>query len=171
MRHEGVFAQRGGREGRVCRYTFTRSLRCQQKPRVWPVPSFQQAISPSAFEMSWGPSLRTRPLSSSLRQVALWPQGNTSVSWTPATDRRDNDVITITFARRDCGLCPSGAQCTTAQHQRRTLTIHDHLAYTALQNARQRQETETVKIGCAQRANIVGTISQGGYQCRLCCTG
>jgi transposase len=101
------------------------------------------------------------------RQQATCPQGKTSLSWTSALDRGDNEVIKIKFARRDCEPCPSRTRCTTARDHRRTITIRDQLAYTALQHARQRQETEAFKASYAQRAGIEGTISQGVRRCRL----
>jgi DDE family transposase len=101
------------------------------------------------------------------RQEATCPQGKTSLSWTSAIDRSNNEVIKIKFSRRECGPCPSRVRCTTSQHLRRTITIRDQLAYVALQNARQRQKTVAFKTLYAQRAGIEGSISQGVRRCRL----
>jgi len=101
------------------------------------------------------------------RQAATCPQGKPSLSWTPAIDRGDNDVIKIKFSQRDCRPCPSRVRCTTSQQQRRTITIRAHAAYDALHRARQRQESAAFKKGYAQRAGIEGTISQGVRRCRL----
>jgi transposase len=101
------------------------------------------------------------------RQQATCPQGKTSLSWTPAVDRSDNEVSKIKFARRDCRSCPSRSRCTTSHHLRRTITIHPQAASEALHHARQRQETATFKKSDAQRAGIEGTISQGVRRCRL----
>lgn len=101
------------------------------------------------------------------RQQATCPRGKTSLSWTPAIDRSDNDVIKIKFSRRDCRPCPSRPRCTTSHHLRRTITIRAHDAYTALQKARKRQETTAFKRAHAQRAGIEGTLSQGVRRCRL----
>jgi transposase len=54
------------------------------------------------------------------RQQVTCPAGHTSLSWTPAIDNRDNDVIKIKFAPGDCCDCRLRAQCT--RNVRRTLT-------------------------------------------------
>jgi transposase len=55
------------------------------------------------------------------RQQAICPAGRTSLSWTPAIDRVENEVVKIKFSMRDCGPCPSRAACTRAP--RRTVTV------------------------------------------------
>jgi transposase len=57
------------------------------------------------------------------RQEATCPEGKRSRSWTPAVDRRSNDVIKIKFSATDCQPCPSRPQCTTA-----TYPAHYHRA-------------------------------------------
>jgi transposase len=99
------------------------------------------------------------------RQEATCPQGQTSLSWTPALDRGDNEVIKIKFSQRDCCPCPARPRCTTAL--RRTITVRPQAAHGALQKARLRQETGSFKKAYAQRAGIEGTISQGVRRCRL----
>ena len=44
------------------------------------------------------------------RNHAVCPEGKISSSWTPAVDRRKNEVIE--FSGADCGVCPSLARCT-----------------------------------------------------------
>jgi len=92
---------------------------------------------------------------------ATCPAGRHSVSWTPAVDNRDNDVIKLKFARRDCGACEHQAICTTSSPPRRTLTIRPRDQYLALQAARARQETKEFKEEYAMRSGIEGTLSQG----------
>jgi transposase len=95
------------------------------------------------------------------RQTALCPEGKTSLSWTPAVDQGQNDVIKIKFSARDCAACPSRPLCTTStRHHRRTLTIRPHGQYLALRTARDREQTEEFKQLYAQRAGIEGTHSQ-----------
>lgn len=50
------------------------------------------------------------------------PQGKTSVSWTPCT-QRGNDAIVATFSAADCGPCPARSLCTTSSKNRRQLTV------------------------------------------------
>lgn len=99
---------------------------------------------------------------------ATCPAGRHSVSWTPAVDNRDNDVIKLKFAKRDCGGCPHQASCTTSTPPRRTLTIRPRDQYLALQAARARQGTEAFKEAYATRSGIEGTLSQGirGFEMR-----
>ena len=92
---------------------------------------------------------------------ATCPAGRQSVSWTPAVDNRDNDVIKLKFAGRDCGACEHQAKCTTSSPPRRTLTIRPRDQYLALQAARARQETKEFKEEYAMRSGIEGTLSQG----------
>jgi len=50
------------------------------------------------------------------------PQGKTSVSWTPCT-QRGKDAIVATFSAGDCGPCPARGLCTTSGKNRRQLTV------------------------------------------------
>ena len=97
------------------------------------------------------------------RQRVTCPAGHTSLSWTPAVDHRDNDVINITFARGDCRDCPSRARCTRTV--RRTLTIRPREQHEALLANRQRQPTPEFQAEQARRCGIEGTLS---YGIRLC---
>jgi transposase len=94
------------------------------------------------------------------KQQAICPEGKTSLSWTPAVDRGDNEVIKIKFSRIDCKLCPSRILCTTAKSLRRTVTIRAQDAYDGLRIARERQKTEEFKEQYKKRAGVEGTISQ-----------
>lgn len=94
-------------------------------------------------------------------QVATCPEGKTSLSWTPAIDRRQNPVIKIKFSTRDCQACPSRALCTsTTRHLRRTLTVRPYEQALALAQARQREQTRAFRQLYNQRAGIEGTHSQ-----------
>ncbi len=94
---------------------------------------------------------------------ATCPEGQTSISWTPALDNRKNEVIKIRFSTRDCQNCPSQMQCTHSDSRapRRLLTVRPQEQYEALQAARQRQTTETFSKQYAARSGIEATISQG----------
>ena len=103
------------------------------------------------------------------REQATCPAGHTSVSWTPAIDKRKTDVIKIKFSTTDCGACPCQAQCTrsTKTYPRRTVTIRRQEAYLALQAARERERTEDFVEEYARRAGIEGTLSRGIRTCDL----
>jgi transposase len=94
-------------------------------------------------------------------EQARCPAGRCSISWTPAVDNQDNDVIKLKFATTDCSVCAHQADCTHSTPPRRTLTIRPHDQYLALQAARARQTTDAFKEQYAARAGIEGTISQG----------
>jgi transposase len=99
---------------------------------------------------------------------AICPAGCRSVSWTPAVDNHDNDVIKLKFATSDCRVCANQVQCTESSPPRRTLTIRPRDQYEALQAARARQVTEEFKAAYATRAGIEGSLSQGirGFEMR-----
>ncbi len=103
------------------------------------------------------------------QERARCPQGHTSVSWTPAIDKRTNEVIKITVSMKDCVPCPCRAQCTRSakNYPRRTITIRRQEAYVALQAARVREHTEDFAQEYARRAGIEGTLSRGIRTCEL----
>lgn len=92
-------------------------------------------------------------------QKATCPAGQKSLSWTPAIDRRDNQVIKIKFSLKDCRPCPLKAHCTTAP--RRTITIRTQEHHQALQAVRTRQKDAAFWKMYRVRSGIEGTISQG----------
>jgi transposase len=96
-------------------------------------------------------------------QVATCPEGHTSISWSPAVDKRTNQVIKIKFSGRDCRFCPSREKCirSTKPYPRRTVTVRPKEQYLALQAAREREATPEFKEEYAKRAGIEGTLSQG----------
>jgi hypothetical protein len=91
---------------------------------------------------------------------ATCPQGQTSSSWSPAT-QRGTDTIVITFASATCGPCPVREQCTTSQTRRRQLTVHPRAVHEAQRAARADQETQDWQRKYALRAGVEGTIHQG----------
>ncbi len=95
------------------------------------------------------------------QQQATCPEGHTSMSWTPAIDKRKNEVIKIKFSTTDCQACPSRSLCTQSiRHTRRTVTIRPHLQYLALKQRRSQEKTKEFTHVYAKRAGIEGTISQ-----------
>jgi transposase len=103
------------------------------------------------------------------QQHATCPAGHTSISWTPAVDKRTNQVIKIKFSSRDCRPCPHRNLCTRSQvkRPRRTITVRADAEFHALQAARQREGTEAFAAAYAKRAGIEGTLSRGIRTCRL----
>lgn len=97
------------------------------------------------------------------QECAICPEGKTSRSWTPALNQHGKPVITIKFARQDCGPCPHRQECIQAQtaSPHRSLTIRPQGHYQALQAGRLRQASETFKAQYNLRAGIEGTLSQG----------
>jgi transposase len=93
------------------------------------------------------------------RNQAICPEGKVSSSWKPGNDGRGNDVITVGFARADCGLCPSRPQCTQAKGRRRILNLRPRELHETIQKARQHQKTGKFTVEYQQRAGIEGTIS------------
>ena len=90
-------------------------------------------------------------------QSVTCPEGKSSVSWTPAIDGRDNEVIKIKFATADCSVCPSLHLCTRSKRQRRAVTLRPEAQYKALQRARQRESTSEYQQEYALRAGVEGT--------------
>jgi transposase len=96
---------------------------------------------------------------------ATCPEGCTSLSWTPAVDKRSNEVVKIKFSMRDCQPCRSRAECTRAK--RRTITVRRQDQYCALRGAREREKTVEYETEYRRRAGIEGTLSQGVRACGL----
>jgi transposase len=103
------------------------------------------------------------------KQEARCPEGWTSSSWTPSSDRQKNPVIRIKFARKECRGCPSREHC-AGREVRRTLTIRPEPQYKALHAARAREQTPEYAKEYARRAGVEGTISQAvrGFGARRC---
>jgi len=93
---------------------------------------------------------------------ATCPAGRTSISWTPAVDKRRNQVVKIKFSTKDCGPCPHRAQCTRSRKasSRRTITVRPQDQYEALRAAREREKTDAFAEEYARRAGVEGTRSR-----------
>jgi len=85
------------------------------------------------------------------------PQGKTSASWTPCT-QRGNDAIVATFSAGDCGPCPARSLCTTGR--RRQLTVLPRDLAQAQAAARAAQTTISFQADYARRAGVEGTMHQ-----------
>jgi transposase len=107
----------------------------------------QQGFDTSQFQIDWE------------AQKATCPAGCESLSWTPALDRYDNQVIKIKFSMKDCKPCPLKEHCTKAP--RRTISVRIKEHHQALQEARTRQKGNEFREKYRCRSGIEGTISQG----------
>jgi transposase len=109
------------------------------------------------FQIDWG------------QQHATCPAGQTSISWMPAIDNRENPVIKIKFSSKECRHCDRVTQCIRSKTccPRRTLTIRPQPQDQALQTARHREATDAFQAEYARRAGIEGTISLGTRSTRL----
>ncbi len=107
----------------------------------------KQGFDASSFQIDWQ------------AQQVTCPAGQQSVSWKPALDRYDNQVIKIKFSMKDCKSCPLKEQCTKAP--RRTISVRVQPHHEALQQARARQKDTAFGQKYQARSGIEGTISQG----------
>jgi hypothetical protein len=91
------------------------------------------------------------------RQVTC-PQGQTSSSWSPAT-QRGTDVV-VGFTRTVCRPCPARTQCTTAKRGSRLLTFYPRDLHHALAAARTQQTSQNWNDKYKLRAGVEATINQ-----------
>lgn len=103
-------------------------------------------------------------------QTVTCPGDQRSVSWTPAVDGRNKQVIKIKFSGTDCKPCIHRATClgpNQASYARRTLTFRPEASHKALRAARHRQATTEFAELYGLRSGIEGTISQAAQQCGI----
>ena len=91
------------------------------------------------------------------RQV-LCPAGHTNRAWIEGVDQVHNPVIRVHFADKHCMKCPFKPRCTRGVN--RSITLRPQPEHDALQQARQREQTDDFKTTYRQRAGIEGSISQ-----------
>ena len=85
------------------------------------------------------------------------PQGKTSASWTPCT-QRGTDAIVAQFSARDCGPCPARDLCTRGR--KRQLTVPPRDLAEAQAAARATQGTAGFQADYARRAGVEGAMHQ-----------
>jgi transposase len=90
-------------------------------------------------------------------QTVTCPQGKTSASWTPCT-QRGKDAVVVHFSSGDCGPCPARALCTTGK--RRQLTLPPRDLAEAQAAARAAEKTIPFQADYARRAGVEGTMHQ-----------
>jgi transposase len=92
-------------------------------------------------------------------QAVTCPQGKTSSSWTPCTQRGQAAAV-ATFAVSDCGPCPARSQCTASGKKRRQLTVLPRDLAEAQAAARAAEKTIPFQADYARRAGVEGTMHQ-----------
>jgi Transposase DDE domain len=85
------------------------------------------------------------------------PQGKTSASWSPCT-QRGKDAIVVQFSAADCGPCPDRALCTRGKCRR--LTLPPRGLAEAQAAARAAEKTIAFQADYARRAGVEGTMHQ-----------
>jgi transposase len=116
-----------------------------------PDPSWQ-AQTPAAFDLSHFQI-------DFARQQVTCPQGQLNRSWLQRLGIRGTPVIQVQFSAQVCQSCTERLHCTTSTRGR-SLSFITEPGFSALQAARQRQQTADFKRAYQQRAGVEGTISQ-----------
>jgi transposase len=76
------------------------------------------------------------------KQHAVCPEGKTSIGWTPATEKRGNELVVIKFSVKDCRPCASFSKCihSGGRHLRRTLKLRRQDYHQCFMVTRDRQK-------------------------------
>lgn len=109
----------------------------------------QTGYAVSDFQLDWQ------------EQIAICPQGQQSLKWSPRLDARKRPGLLIRFPLKGCRSCPVREQCTKGSQQGRTLNLTEQAAHQALVQRRAEQFTPAYQQRYALRAGIEGTLSQG----------
>ncbi len=92
-------------------------------------------------------------------QAVTCPQGKTSASWSPCT-QRGSAAIVATFSPGDCGPCPARELCTSSRAKRRQLTVPPRDLAETQAAARTAESTRSFQADYARRAGVEGTMHQ-----------
>jgi transposase len=90
-------------------------------------------------------------------KTATCPQGKTSASWSPATQRGTATIVAC-FSPADCGPCPARPLCTKSKRRQLSLPPRDPAESQAA--ARAGQDTASFRASYARRAGVEGTMHQ-----------
>jgi transposase len=94
------------------------------------------------------------------------PAGQTSRDWGHIPDRHGKASLRVRFPLPVCRACSLHDRCT--QTAAKVLILRpDEQTYTALQQARKRQETPAFRALYAKRAGIEGTVAQAVRTCEM----
>ncbi len=97
------------------------------------------------------------------RKEVICPRGKPSRYWKPWKKQKATPMIQVHFHEKDCAACTARSLCTRRKTGPRELTLPEQGRYEALQQARQRQESEAFWERYAARSGIEGTISQAAF--------
>ena len=97
------------------------------------------------------------------RKEVICPRGKPSRYWKPWKKQKATPMIQVHFHVKDCTACTARSLCTRRKTGPRELTLPEQGRYEALQQARQRQESEAFWERYAARSGIEGTISQAAF--------
>ncbi len=95
-------------------------------------------------------------------QQVTCPQGSTSASWSPCT-QRGTEAIVVRFDADDCAACPVRDRCTTAKRSGRQLTLRPREVHQAVQTARAEQNSDQWADRYKIRAGVEGTMRQAAH--------
>jgi transposase len=95
-------------------------------------------------------------------QHVTCPQGATSVTWKPCS-QRGTDAIVVRFTAATCQACPAKPLCTTSSRNGRQLTLRPREVHEAVAAARAGQTTSQWKARYNIRAGVEGTIHQATH--------
>ena len=95
-------------------------------------------------------------------QQASCPQGATSASWSPCT-QRGTEAIVVRFNAGTCAPCPVRGRCTTSKSDGRQLTLRPREVHQAVQSARAEQDTDQWADRYKIRGGVEGTMRQATH--------
>lgn len=93
------------------------------------------------------------------RRTVTCPQGHTTKQWLERAGSRGKPSIRAKFTTKTCRECLMRQRCTTSKTGRQVNFIPEP-EFSALQAARQREQTDEFRRAYKKRAGIEGTISQ-----------
>jgi transposase len=93
---------------------------------------------------------------------ARCPQGATSTSWSPCT-QRGTEAIVVKFDAATCQTCPAKSMCTSATRSGRQLSLRPRPVHEAVQQARAEQTTDQWHNDYKIRAGVEGTMRQATH--------
>jgi transposase len=90
------------------------------------------------------------------------PQGVTSISWSPCT-QRGTEAIMVKFDAATCQTPPAKSTCTSATRSGRQLSLRPRPVHEAVQQARAEQTTDQWHNNYKIRAGVEGTMAQATH--------